>query len=180
VVCAPISMSSWSSSTARPTTCTYWSSPRPPWRSPFSSATQRPHCLRGAPRIHRRVCPRPHARPPVVAVLLRRLLWRCTAGDHQAIHQWTSPTTLNAGRRPATTGWAHLGPKVQGLGPKNWSASRSAPSRGSGRSRTRPSRGCGWLRSRRRRRRQPGERFGEGHRIGLITWLIGAAAQTDA
>jgi hypothetical protein len=26
----------------------------------------------------------------------------------------------------------------------------------------------------------PGERFGEGLRIGLITWLIGAAAQTDA
>ena len=29
-------------------------------------------------------------------------------------------------------------------------------------------------------RRQPGERFGEGLRIGLITWLIGAAAQSDA
>jgi AcrR family transcriptional regulator len=26
----------------------------------------------------------------------------------------------------------------------------------------------------------PGERFGEGLRIGLVTWLIGAAAQTDA
>ena len=26
----------------------------------------------------------------------------------------------------------------------------------------------------------PGERFGDGLRIGLVTWLIGAAAQTEA
>jgi hypothetical protein len=26
----------------------------------------------------------------------------------------------------------------------------------------------------------PAERFGEGLRIGLVTWLIGAAAQTEA
>ena len=28
--------------------------------------------------------------------------------------------------------------------------------------------------------RDPGERFGDGLRIGLVTWLIGAAAQTEA
>ena len=32
-------------------------------------------------------CVRPHARTPLVAVLLRRLLWWRTAVDHQAIHR---------------------------------------------------------------------------------------------
>ncbi len=34
----------------------------------------------------------PHARTPLVAVLLRRLLRRCPTVDHQAVHRRTSPT----------------------------------------------------------------------------------------
>jgi len=45
---------------------------------------QRPHRLRGTPRVHRHLCPRPHARTPLVALVLRRLLRRGTPVDHQA------------------------------------------------------------------------------------------------
>ena len=67
------------------------------------SATQRPYRFRGAPPLHRHLPPCPHARTPVIAVLLRRVLrWRATV-DHQAIHRRPSPGTLNAGLPPSTT-----------------------------------------------------------------------------
>ena len=53
----------------------------------------------GATRIHRPLCPRPHARTPLVAVPLRRLLRRRTTVHHQAIHPRTSPDRFE---RPAT------------------------------------------------------------------------------
>ncbi len=96
-------MSSWSSSTAKPTT--------PAGRLPahvgdlHTGATpQRPNGLRRSSGIHRRVRARPHAQPPVVAVLLRRLLRRRTLIDHQAIHRRPNPTSMSAGLRPATNG----------------------------------------------------------------------------
>ena len=55
---------------------------------------------------------------PVVAVLLRRLLRRRTAVDHQAIHRRTSPPTLNAGPRPATNGMGSPRTEVRGLRPR--------------------------------------------------------------
>jgi putative transposase len=61
-----------------------------------------PHRSRRTPRIHRRLGPRPHPRPPLVAVLLRRLLRRRSTVDHQATHRRTSPTTPSAGLRPPT------------------------------------------------------------------------------
>ena len=68
------------------------------------ASTQRTHRLRRASRIHRCVCPRPYARTPVVPVLLRSLLRRRTAVDHQAIHRRPSAPTLSAGLRPAKDG----------------------------------------------------------------------------
>jgi REP element-mobilizing transposase RayT len=66
------------------------------------------HRLKGrtayAVRIHGRLSPRPHAWPSLVAVLLRRLLRRRTPVHNQATHRRTSPTTLNAGLRPAIHG----------------------------------------------------------------------------
>jgi putative transposase len=52
--------------------------------------------------IHPRLYPRPHARTPVVAALLRRTLPRRTVVDHQAIHRLPRQATPNTGRRPAT------------------------------------------------------------------------------
>jgi putative transposase len=50
-----------------------------------------------------RLCP-PHARPPLVPVLLRRLLRRRTAVDHQAIHRRPVTPPLSAGLRPTMSG----------------------------------------------------------------------------
>ena len=63
------------------------------------TAPERTHRPRGATRIHRPLCPRPHPRTPLVAVPLRRLLRRRTTVHHQAIHPRTSPTRFE---RPAT------------------------------------------------------------------------------
>ena len=56
--------------------------------------------------IHRRLCPRPHARTPMAPFVFRRLLRRRTSVDHQAIHRRPSTSTLSAGLRPPTDGMA--------------------------------------------------------------------------
>lgn len=47
-----------------------------------------------------RMCPCPHAWPPVVAVLLRRLLRRCAAVHHQATHRRNGSTHTSTSSRP--------------------------------------------------------------------------------
>ena len=110
-------------STAKPTTCTCSPPTRPPGDLRPGPAPQRPHRSHGPARVHRRVCPCQHARPPLVAVLIRRLLW-CTAVDHQAIHRRPRPTTLNAGLRPPTHRMGSPRTEVRGLRPRIRSSGR--------------------------------------------------------
>src|SRR5689334_22558300 len=71
------------------------------WRFRFwlndSKAATHTRCDASLPAL----CSRPHARPPLVLVLLPRLLRRRTLVEHQAVHRRASPTTVNAGLRPA-------------------------------------------------------------------------------
>src|SRR5271166_6874889 len=78
---------------------------------------QRPNSLRNATRIHRHLCPGPNAQTPVVPVLLRRLLPRRTAVDHQAMHRRPSTPTVRAGLRPAKNEMGLSRTKVRGLRP---------------------------------------------------------------
>ena len=71
-------------------------------------------------RIHRCLCPCPHARTPVVPVLLRRLLQRRTAVDHQAVHRRPSTPPLSAGLPPATNGMGLPRNKFRGLRPRSF------------------------------------------------------------
>ena len=107
-----------SSSTTKPTTCTCWSPTRPHWQSRSWSSDSRAAPLTPCAAVHRRLCPRPHARPPLVAVLLRRLLRRRTTVDHPAIHRRPSPPTLNARLRPPTHGMGSPRTEVRGLRPR--------------------------------------------------------------
>ena len=62
------------------------------------------HTANAVRREYTGVCPRPHARAPSVAVLLRRLLRRRAPVHHQAIHRRTSPPSLTAELHPPTQG----------------------------------------------------------------------------
>jgi REP element-mobilizing transposase RayT len=50
------------------------------------------------------LCPRPHARTPVIGAVFRRLPPRRTLVDQQAVHRRPSTPTISAGLRPATNG----------------------------------------------------------------------------
>jgi putative transposase len=64
----------------------------------LKARTASARCRANTPNL----CPRPHAPPPLLAALLRGLLTRRTAVDHQAVHRRPKQATLNAGHRPAT------------------------------------------------------------------------------
>ena len=92
------------------------------------AAPQRAHRLRNEARIHRRLCPRPHARTPLVAVVFHRLLRRRTPVHiKQYIDGQARPLrTPGSARRTNRMGLPRT--KVRGLRPRIRSSRQSQAS----------------------------------------------------